>query len=42
LSLEGIISKRADAPYSPGNRGLRQFQMGQEGHCQREGRLWFP
>jgi bifunctional non-homologous end joining protein LigD len=22
LSLEGIISKRADAPYSPGNRGL--------------------
>jgi ATP-dependent DNA ligase len=22
LSLEGIISKRADAPYSPGDRGL--------------------
>jgi bifunctional non-homologous end joining protein LigD len=22
LALEGIISKRADAPYSPGNRGL--------------------
>lgn len=22
MSLEGIISKRADAPYSPGNRGL--------------------
>jgi bifunctional non-homologous end joining protein LigD len=22
LSLEGIISKRADAPYGPGNRGL--------------------
>jgi bifunctional non-homologous end joining protein LigD len=22
LSLEGIISKRAEAPYSPGNRGL--------------------
>jgi ATP-dependent DNA ligase len=22
LSLEGIISKRAHAPYSPGNRGL--------------------
>ena len=22
LSLEGIISKRADAPYAPGNRGL--------------------
>jgi DNA ligase D-like protein (predicted ligase) len=22
LSLEGIVSKRADAPYSPGNRGL--------------------
>jgi bifunctional non-homologous end joining protein LigD len=22
MSLEGIISKRADAPYSPGDRGL--------------------
>ncbi len=22
LSLEGIVSKRADAPYAPGNRGL--------------------
>jgi bifunctional non-homologous end joining protein LigD len=22
MSLEGIISKRADAPYPPGNRGL--------------------
>jgi bifunctional non-homologous end joining protein LigD len=22
LSMEGIISKRADAPYTPGNRGL--------------------
>jgi ATP-dependent DNA ligase len=22
LSLEGIVSKRADAPYTPGNRGL--------------------
>jgi bifunctional non-homologous end joining protein LigD len=22
MSLEGIISKRADAPYSPGHRGL--------------------
>ncbi len=23
LSVEGIVSKRADAPYEPGNRGLR-------------------
>ena len=23
MSLEGIVSKRADAPYTPGNRGLR-------------------
>ena len=22
MSLEGIVSKRADAPYTPGNRGL--------------------
>jgi bifunctional non-homologous end joining protein LigD len=22
LKLEGIISKQADAPYAPGNRGL--------------------
>ena len=22
LSVEGIVSKRADAPYTPGNRGL--------------------
>ena len=22
MSLEGIVSKRADAPYAPGNRGL--------------------
>jgi bifunctional non-homologous end joining protein LigD len=22
LELEGIVSKRADAPYTPGNRGL--------------------
>jgi bifunctional non-homologous end joining protein LigD len=22
LSLEGIVSKRADAPHAPGNRGL--------------------
>ena len=22
LKLEGIVSKRADAPYAPGNRGL--------------------
>jgi bifunctional non-homologous end joining protein LigD len=22
LSLEGIVSKQADAPYAPGNRGL--------------------
>jgi bifunctional non-homologous end joining protein LigD len=22
LELEGIVSKRADAPYAPGNRGL--------------------
>ena len=21
MSLEGIVSKRADAPYAPGNRG---------------------
>ena len=22
MALEGIVSKRADAPYTPGNRGL--------------------
>jgi ATP-dependent DNA ligase len=22
MSIEGIVSKRADAPYTPGNRGL--------------------
>jgi hypothetical protein len=25
MSLEGIVSKRADAPYTPGNRGSRRM-----------------
>jgi bifunctional non-homologous end joining protein LigD len=32
LALEGIVSKRADGPYAPGNRGL--WVQGQSADCE--------
>ena len=40
LKLEGIVSKRADAPYAPGNRGQQKLSNGVKAASAASLRIW--